>query len=291
MMLKMTFFDQIPHDLSDGYGDSTYIEFPNGQNMLIDVSTELGGDAVLKSLLAMGVEQIDYFVASHLHKDHTGGFGRLAERIAVKEIILSGYGYKSIEADKAFPQIADERGIPVRQVRMGDEFHVGDVCLQVLFPPRGIPEVSPELSYVEQEINSNVYSMVLRMTYKGFSALFAGDIYEETEKQLILTYGDSLRSTLLKVPHHGNDTSSGQAFLDAVKPQLAVMMGRCCEWPVQLRFANAGIPLYGTLFDGTIAVQTDGAMLKAICGKGEREYRLTAATVQCDNASDKECGK
>lgn len=273
-MLKIIFFSQTPYVTYYGHGDSTYIELPNGQNMLIDISTQEGGSVLTKKLLDMQVRSIDYFVVSHLHKDHTAGFAELAEHIDVKQIILSGYGFKSIETDLTFFETVDRKQIPMQYVRMGQELDIGGVHLQVLFPPKGIPEASSDLPYVEQEIHSNMHSLVFKLSYGRFSALFTGDIYAETEQQMVESCGDKLESTVLKLPHHGSNTSASQLFMDYVKPRVAVTMCRSCEWEVQQRFSNAGIPVYGPFCDGSIIMQTDGRTLQIECDKGTRDVAL-----------------
>ena len=272
--LKMIFFDQVPYCDFYGNGDSAYVELPDGKTMLIDISRKEPGLAITDKLIKMGVRQIDFFIASHFHSDHTEGFCELANRIPVKCVIMSGYGRKSIEADGTFLEAIQRHQIPVKEMRMGDRLNIGEAELQFLFPPRDVPEISSEKSYVEQETNSNIYSMVFRISYKKFSALFAGDIYEQSEKQLIYEVGNCLRSTVLKIPHHGNDTSTSQAFLDTVKPQLAVTMCRNCEWPVQQRLSNSHIVLYAPFCDGQISLKTDGDFLKVSCDKGDSQLIL-----------------
>ena len=120
----------------------------------------------------------------------------------------------------------------------------------------------------------NLYSLVFRLSYGKFSALFTGDIHYETEEQLVQIHGDKLQSTLLKIPHHGNDTSTGPLLVYTVKPQLAVVMSTGCEWIVQRKFSSPGIPLYGTYCDGTITASTDGTTLVMECEKGCREFKL-----------------
>ena len=274
-MLKLLFFNQAPYSGVFDHGDSTYIELPNGQNMMIDISTKKSGAVITKQLLDRGVNTIDYFVASHLHNDHTAGFTALSEHISVRQILMSGYGTNSVEADRSFLETARAKQISVREFRLGDQLDLGEVELQCLFPPPDIAEASPDLPYVEQELNSNLYSMVFRLSYGEFSVLFAGDIYEATEQQLIQLHGDSLRSTLLKIPHHGCDTSSSQALLERVNPRAAVVMCRSCEWPVQRRLSNTDIPVYNPLCDGNVALETDGKNVRVICDKGSREFLLS----------------
>jgi len=272
--LKMIFFNQVPYCDFYGNGDSAFVELPDGKTILIDSSKKEPGSDITDKLIKMGVRQIDFFIATHLHSDHTEGFCEVANRILVKCVIMSGYGKKSIESDVTFLEAVQQYRIPVKKMRMGDRMNIGKVELQFLFPPRDVPEISSDKSYVEQETNSNLYSMVFRISYKKFSVLFTGDIYEQSEKQLIYEEGNCLRSTVLKIPHHGNDTSTSQAFLDTVKPQLAVTMCRNCEWTVQQRLSNSHIVLYAPFCDGQICMTTDGNFLKVSCDKGDSQLTL-----------------
>lgn len=274
-MLKMYFFDQAPYARYYGNGDCTYIELPDGKHVLIDVTSKEGGKIIAKKLIDINVRGIDYLVISHLHADHTGGFSELVNLIPVKHVILSGYGFQNVESDVNFLKLLREKNIPMLYVRMGDLLRFGNVQLQFMFPPKDVKEISPEQPYKEQEKNSNIYSLVFKITYGKFSALFVGDIYKEAEEQLIQIYGNELGSTFYKIPHHGNDTSDPRFALDKVKPQVAVTMCRFCEWEVQKNFSNEGIVVYGPFYDGTITMQTDGNMLQVYCEKGYREFLLS----------------
>lgn len=278
-MLKITFFNQMPYiENRTGWpyyhGDAAYVELPDGQNMLVDISTKFSGAFITERLLKMGVKSIDYFVVSHLHQDHTAGFADLTEHIEVKHVLLSGYGFHNADADVTILDTIEKKNIPIRKLRMGDEMQLGKTEFRVLFPAKDAPEAAEDSSFGEQGRYLNLYSLVFRLSYGQFSALFTGDIHYETEEQLVQTYGDQLQSTLLKIPHHGNDTSTGQALVDAVKPQLAVVMSTGCEWIVQRKFSSLGIPLYGTFCDGTIVVSTDGKTMQVECEKGCRQYEL-----------------
>ena len=278
-MLKITFFDQNPCIQKRSgwpyyHGDCTLIQCPDGQNVLVDISTKFSGAYLTEELLKLGVERIDHMIFSHLHQDHTAGFVHLADKLPVGEIILSGYGKGNLDAELSLFDVAREKQIPIREVRQGQKFDVGNVMFDVLFPAADAPEAPADGTQSEQGGWLNLYSLVLRMTYGSFSALLTGDIHLEIEDELISTYGSGLRSTLLKIPHHGNDTSTGAPFVEAVNPTVAVVMSTGCEWLVQRKFSSIGTPLYGTFCDGNIIAQTDGTMLKIICDKGERMFQL-----------------
>jgi len=276
-MLKLFFFNQMPFiqdriNWPHYHGDCSYVEFPDGSNMLVDISTKFSGKFLTEKLVQMGVKHIDRFVISHLHQDHTAGFEHLAEHITVGHIYHSGYGMQNNDANLIPLLYAQKLGIPVTTLRSGDHLKIGEVQLDVLFPNPDAPEVTPQTP--DQGLYLNLYSLVFRLHWERFSALFTGDIHYESEEQLVNTYGAALESTLLKIPHHGNNTSTGVSLLDAVNPQFAVVMSTGCEWTVQRPFSSRGIPVYGTFCDGDILVETDGQQLAVFCDKGKRELAL-----------------
>jgi len=278
-VLKITFLNQMPYieDRSGWpyyHGDCTYVEFPDGRNMLIDAGTNFAGQHLAAELIGMGVKKLDYFVVSHLHQDHTAGFVHMSNAMPVGEILLSGYGKENADAEKSVFDIAREKGISMREIRTGEHIDIGGVSIDVLFPDADAPEADASLPWNEQGALLNWYSLVFRLTYGKFTALFTGDIHEEIEKQLVERYGENLHCTLLKVPHHGNETSTSKLFTETVNPALAVVMSTGCEWIVQRKFSNRCIPLYGTFSDGTVVAESDGQELTVSCSKGSRTYNL-----------------
>jgi len=277
-MLKLTFFNQMPFiqdriNWPHYHGDCTYIEFPNGENMLVDISTKFSGEFLTREMKKMGIQKIDYFVISHLHQDHTAGFSFLNEHIPVGQILWSGYGKDNLDAEKSPLRIAAEQSIPVRELRAGDSLTIGDVAMDILFPIQDAPEADPS-DPSRHGVCLNLYSLVFRLRLGRFSALFTGDIHFETERELVDLYGKHLQSTLLKIPHHGNDTSVCQELVDAVSPTAAVVMSTGCEWVVLRKFSSLCIPFYGTYCDGTVRVSTDGSEMTVSCDKGSRVFPL-----------------
>lgn len=278
--MKITYFNQMPsiqdkRDWPYYHGDCTLIRFDNGETMLIDSSTKYNGAFLVDHMAdALGIQTLDYFVASHLHQDHTAAFPYLTERIEVKKILLSGYGYENADTDKSFMETIRMKNIPYQELRKGDSFMIGDARVDVLFPEADAPEADPALPWNEQGALLNWYSLVLRISQGQFSVLMTGDIHEEIEADLVKMYGYALESTVLKLPHHGNSTSTSQIFVDTVNPTLGVVMSTGCEWVVQRKFSNHQIPLYGTFCDGTITIDTDGEKMRVDCWKGQREYPL-----------------
>jgi competence protein ComEC len=149
-------------------------------------------------------------------------------------------------------QFARAKGIPTRLVTSGTREAIGKVNIDFLHPPIGIPGGS---------VNDN--SMVLKLNYGRFSALFTGDLEEEGEKSLLSMNGD-LRSLLLKVAHHGSRSAAGGSFLDRVRPRWAIISsGRRSPFGIPsretlLRLSRRGVMPLVTSDQGAIFLETDG---------------------------------
>ncbi|MBQ6707934.1 MAG: MBL fold metallo-hydrolase [Clostridia bacterium] len=277
--LKILFLNNVPwvggkSGSENFHGDATYIALPDGTDILIDVATEVSGPNIAKKLIDMGVKKIDYFIASHLHSDHINGFEALAEAIPVSNIIFSGYGKDSISASPVLLDTAEKLNIPVQEMRQGESISFNDVKFDVFSPAKNAPEAKPEADKSYQSELLNNYSLVFRLSYGKFSALFTGDIHLNIEESLVEQYGDALKSTILKIPHHGNDTSMGKTLLDCVNPKLGVSLGRTCNGIIWRKYCAADIPLYATYTDGDIIAETDGTVLTVTCKKGINEFIL-----------------
>ena len=277
--LKILFLNNVPwvggkSGSENFHGDATYIALPDGTDILIDVATEVSGPNIAKKLIDMGVKKIDYFIASHLHSDHINGFEALAEAIPVSNIIFSGYGKDSISASPVLLDTAEKLNIPVQEMRQGESISFNDVKFDVFSPAKNAPEAKPEADKSYQSELLNNYSLVFRLSYGKFSALFTGDIHLNIEESLVEQYGDALKSTILKIPHHGNDTSMGKTLLDCVNPKLGVSLGRTCNGIIWRKYCAADIPLYATYTDGDIIAETDGTVLTVNCKKGINEFIL-----------------
>ena len=277
--LKILFLNNVPwvggkSGSENFHGDATYIALPDGTDILIYVATEVSGPNIAKKLIDMGVKKIDYFIASHLHSDHINGFEALAEAIPVSNIIFSGYGKDSISASPVLLDTAEKLNIPVQEMRQGESISFNDVKFDVFSPAKNAPEAKPEADKSYQSELLNNYSLVFRLSYGKFSALFTGDIHLNIEESLVEQYGDALKSTILKIPHHGNDTSMGKTLLDCVNPKLGVSLGRTCNGIIWRKYCAADIPLYATYTDGDIIAETDGTVLTVTCKKGINEFIL-----------------
>ena len=215
----------IPNDLhiyfvDVGQGDCTLIVTPKGKNILIDgggsETYDVGKNTLLPYLLDRGITKLDYVMISHFDSDHVKSILTILEEIKVEKVIICKQ-YEDSENYTEFLKIIQERKIFVKQVQKGDRINIEkDISFDILFP------ISAEL-ISENSINNN--SIVAKFNYKNFSMLFTGDIEEIAEEKLVELYGktDVLKSTILKVAHHGSKTSTTQKFLELVSPQIALI--------------------------------------------------------------------
>lgn len=143
-----------------------------------------------------------------------GGMFYILENMKVKNIII-GVQAEEYENCKEFIKLAKQRKVKIKVLERGDIYYIdNDTYLEVLFP-------DIKYTILENKINNN--SLVFKLIYKEFSILFTGDIEEEAEKYLVKEYKNSLKSTILKVGHHGSKTSSISEFIDCVKPKIALI--------------------------------------------------------------------
>lgn len=269
------------HFLDVGQGDSTLIVFPKGTTMLVDGGGEInfaaqevsgrdeGGDerrgqapdnalpvgelVVSRFLWSKALTSVDYLLATHSDVDHIGGLSDVAKNFEIGQAVLG-----RVDADNpAYAKFAREllsRSIPVGLIWSNQRFEIDGVTVEVLWPRSGPPEKGG---------SANDDSIVLRIVYGQVSALLTGDIERATEEALAGS-GVTLRADVLKVPHHGSKTSSTDAFLIAVNPQIAVIqVGKRSRFghphnSVINRYLGRSIHIFQTGRDGTVTVETDG---------------------------------
>jgi competence protein ComEC len=209
--------------LDVGQGDSILVQAPSGRTMLIDgggqpgqeaSGYDVGREVVVPALLARRVKKIDVMVITHPHEDHIGGLGAVVEAVPVKMVLDPELNYKSQIYQHLLEEIR-KRKIPRRRATEGQRLNLGDgIHVEVLNPP------DPRLTDTADDVNNN--SVVMRLTDGSMTALFAADI-DQTGAERLARLGESIRSTVLKVPHHGSAGAAVPRLLEAVRPQLAVI--------------------------------------------------------------------
>jgi competence protein ComEC len=259
--LQVTFLDV-------GQGDASFVRFPHGGTMLIDGGgsyrddVDLGALVVAPFLWHTRVRHVDYLVATHPQADHAKGLLFPLRNFPVQEFWDNGARVHS----KWYGDIrreAENRGL-YRDVMASSltATTVDGVHLELLHPTATFQSQMKRRGGRE-EAGENNRSLVLKLTYGSISVLFTGDIEQEAES-FMLQSGHDLRATILKVPHHGSQTSSSEAFVRAVNPRVAVIsVQRDSRFghphPVVVeRYQALGAQIFRTDAQGAITVRTDG---------------------------------
>ena len=226
------------HFIDVGQGDCIFITTPNdtipgngmrdGLRILIDAGDKgPATDTILSYLAALGLvpgDTIDWVVMTHSDADHVSGLPAIYHRFQVMNTIDPGFANKSNIYKAASDSAKKEPGThywkdPIKSKlikALGDTLPFGRECSTRLlyYSPKPVPH--------PDDVNNT--SVVLRLAYGKTSFLFTGDAELYAESVMVQQYGDALRSTVLKVGHHGSPTAWSDAFMDRVKPKQAVVM-------------------------------------------------------------------
>ncbi len=200
--------------LDVAHGDAAVVYSSTGEVAVIDggdhsAYVDMGTRVVIPTLSAMGVSHIDYLFVSHSDRDHLGGLIAVADRLSVRQVIM-GPADPTNPVEQEFLAVCERRRIPVTRVIRGDRFKLGDAAFTVLHPPKPWPGSHAR----------NDQSVVMRLDWAGPAILFTGDIEEPAERALLTQV---VHAPILKAPHHGSDSSSTTAFLDAVAPETVLI--------------------------------------------------------------------
>jgi competence protein ComEC len=207
-----------------GQGDAVFVEFPDGGTMLVDAGPrslryDAGERIVSPFLKRRGISRLGLVVASHPHADHIGGMSSVLRHFTVAKMVDSGQPVSSEMYEDYLAHIRAE-GCSFEPARGGSIVKdFAGVRLYVLSPHTA----DAGHDTVNTTVNLNNASVVFKLQYGGISCILPGDSEREVELQMLDLYGDFLRSTILKVGHHGSLTSSTQEFLNAVRPEHAVV--------------------------------------------------------------------
>ncbi len=269
-ILLFTFFSQLPDGklhiifCDVGQGDAAYIKFPGGEDMLIDGGP---GGKTPKVLGCLGKNMplfdrtIDIVVLTHPQEDHLGGLQEVVKRYEVKNFVHSDVG-NTTQGFETVMSIVKEKHIAERIVGTGEHITIGNAAISVLWP---------QSSFLAQKKSSNVLgvsnvndaSVVLKLSYGTFDALFTGDA--TLLRQLADSAGQAVDTIeVLKVPHHGSKTGMTDGFLQWLGPiKLAVIsVGRNTYGhpakEIITRLENIGAQVLRTDEQGDVEVVSDG---------------------------------
>lgn len=244
------------HYIDVGQGDCELIEC-DGKYMLIDAGENGHEDEVLNYLRKLGVEKLDYVVASHQHSDHIGGLAEVLAEFKADNIIMPRLTKEQTPTNstyKAFVNAVAESEAKVIEAKVGAKYTLGTSEFEILGPVTNDAE----------DINN--MSAVMRLVYGERTFLFTGDAETEEENE-VLDNGSDVDCDVLKVGHHGSSTSSGNKFLYAATPEICIIScgegndyGHPHDKAVS-RLKKQTEEIYRTDICGDIVIETDGVKL------------------------------
>ena len=239
--LQIYFFDV-------GQADSILL-ISDGETMLIDAGNNEDGDMLVEKIKGLGITTLNYVIGTHPHEDHIGGLDDIIENFEIENVYMP----KVQTNTKTFEDVLDalqEKNLSVTAPEVGSTFVVGKASCEVMQCGQGT---------VEEKNNLNLSSIVIRTTFGEQSFLFMGDSETENEEARIWP-----QTNVLKVAHHGSDTSSSESFLEQIKPQIAMISvgeGNSYGHPAQVtlnKLSNIDCRVYRTDEMGTILLRSDG---------------------------------
>lgn len=245
------------HFLDVGQGDSIFIELPDEKTMLIDAGENYHGEGIINYIDDCGYSKIDYLVATHPHADHIGSMGYIVRNMDIGSVYMPKAAANTKTYENLLESISD-KGLKITSAKAGLTIaEESDYIINVVAP------------VTIDESNLNNSSAVIKLTYKNNSFLFTGD----AEKKELETITDDISADVLKVGHHGSNTSTTEEFLYEVRPTYAVIsVGEGNEYghphKETLRLLEEfNCELYRTDIDKTVVFSSDGNTISVKSGE------------------------
>lgn len=240
------------HYIDVGQGDAILIK-QNDKSMLIDAGDNAYGSRVVNYLKSNNIRRLDYIVGTHPHADHIGGMDDVINTFDIGKVIMPKVTHTSKTFEDVIVAIKN-KGLKITTPKVGDVYEIGNANFTILAPNS------------DSYNNLNNYSIIGRLVYGNNSFIFTGDAEKEAESETIAN-NQSLKSDVLKVGHHGSDTSTTQEFLNTVDPKYAVIQsgkGNKYRHPNDStleKLQNKSIDIYRNDLGGNIIAKSDGNLI------------------------------
>lgn len=262
------------HYIDVGQADAMLLEC-HGRYMLIDGGNKEDSQLVVAYLQQQGVEELAAVVCTHPHEDHAGGLPAVLAVYPVHVVYAPTRTYASQVYDE-FLYYADQQRLEVTIPEPGDQWALGEARVTVLGPVKSYAEV-------------NDTSIILLVEYGKTRFLFTGDMENEAERDMIAYWDGKLDwdVDVLKVGHHGSDTSSSYRFIYETQPEYGIVS---VGWDnpyghpdsgIMKRYADAGTVAFRTDRLGTVIARSDGKTVTLTWEnrKAEPENALPAGSI------------
>lgn len=219
----------------------------DGKTMLIDAGNKSDGEKIVSAIKGLGISKLDYVIGTHVHEDHIGGMSYIIDAFEVENFYLPYNTTNTTSYYETLLTSLTNKNMKINQVNVGDILKLGEASCEIMSVKNDEPE------------NANEESIVVEITYKSQKFLFMGDAEEVNEKSRFWNDVD-----VLKVGHHGSNTSSTEEFLNQVLPEIAIIsVGRENSYglpkeKILKRFEKIGSKIYRTDLDGTLQIVSNG---------------------------------
>lgn len=241
-----------------GNADCTLFILPYNETLLIDGGNNGDGKDICTYLKRLGVEKINYLIGTHPHEDHIGGLDEVIKNFDVDMVYLPKIPEDKVPSTKTYEDLL---------IALEDKntFAINPFNQQIIYDTNNI--LIDFLSNTDEIDSSNMndYSLVVKIKYKDISFILQGDAEENIEEMILNNHESSyLDCDILKVGHHGSNTSSSRQWVEALTPKYAyIPCGKDNQYghphsETLEKFNEYNIEYFRADIDGTVLVTTDG---------------------------------
>lgn len=240
------------HYLDVGQGDSIFIELPNNETMLIDAAESYQSENIINYLKNLNYKKIDYVIGTHPHTDHIGGLKDIINTFEIGKIYMP----KVVSTTKTYESLLmaiKDKNLKINTAKAGTSIIDTDALkINILAPNNS--------TYTEL----NNYSVVTKITYGSTKFLFMGDAEKLSENEI----KENVTADVIKIGHHGSNTSSSIDFIKKVNAKygiISVGLNNKYNLPKEeiiTNWENSGTKIYLTSINGTVRASSDGTNIK-----------------------------